>query len=387
MGVPRTILLSVVVLLSFVFCGSARCASSVDAQGAVNDAVARLVQFCTDSKGAFDESAAAILADYALSAKRSTEYNLPRFQGAAGVYYEFDTKITFPRFMDYSYTSLVPSVITRPSSLRYSLWTGPAGETGKLPGNWKAIPPGGPPRIIRGIQHDSNTPDLTTGVHYEYDLKRVLILFNHNGKNVLISVSKQIGPSNVGKKGLILNDNDWSYCYSKEIGSSKTGLGWVKSYIYDYVSVGVYVETATSPVMVRTAFFQWIRGGWSGINFIQAGHIMGGMKRFARNFKTVLESPLLPGPERIAAVYQGFLNMPGTDLVSRYATLRQGVRSAVTRAGKTGKCGADESAAMISETPRDQMVEELMLEYLKSILGKLPVSGAQVSHSALPPPS
>jgi hypothetical protein len=35
------------------------------------------------------------------------------------------------------------------------------------------------------VQHDSNTPDLTTGVYYEYDLKRTLILTNYKGRQVL----------------------------------------------------------------------------------------------------------------------------------------------------------------------------------------------------------
>ncbi|HOO40569.1 MAG TPA: hypothetical protein PK653_03955, partial [Syntrophales bacterium] len=72
-------------------------------------------------------------------------------------------------------------------------------------------------------------------------------------RQVLVSVSKQTSPSNVGEKGVILgNDSDWHYYYSGKPGSAKAGLGWVKSYIYDYFSVGVYVESGSAPVMVKT---------------------------------------------------------------------------------------------------------------------------------------
>jgi len=104
--------------------------------------------------------------------------------------------------------------------------------------------PAAEPVIIHGLQHDSNTPDLTTGVYHEYDLKRTLIHLNHKGRRVLISISKQVNQSEVGKKGAILgNDDDWNYYYSGDTGSFKTGMGWIKSYVYDFFSVGVYVET------------------------------------------------------------------------------------------------------------------------------------------------
>ena len=180
-----------------------------------------------------------------------------------------------------------------------------------MPGSWSAIPPDGAPVVIRGLQHDSDTPHLTTGVYHEYDLKRTLILLNHKGRQVLISVSKQVDESNVGKKGVILgNDSDWTYFYSNEPGTMKTGLGWAKSYIYDYFSVVVYVEPDNSPAMVRTGVFQWLRAGWLGINFVKPGDILGGLKRFAEGSRTVLESPRLPAPGQLTSVYQSLSSMP-----------------------------------------------------------------------------
>jgi hypothetical protein len=219
------------------------------------------------------------------------------------------------------------------------------------------------------MERDSNSPDLNTGVYNEYDLKRTLVLLNYKGRQVLFSISKQIGKSDVGKKGYILgNDDDWNYYYTGESGTSLTGLGWAKSYIYDYFSVSVYVESAGGPAMVRTGVFQWLQAGWSGINFVNSGHILRGLKRFGRDCKMVLESPRLPAPNKILSVYQWLSNMPAEVLTKKYVALRQAQRFSAIKIGKIGKPEGEE--ASFANMPKEQMVEELMLEYLKTALGK-----------------
>jgi hypothetical protein len=236
---------------------------------------------------------------------------------------------------------------------------------------------------MHGVQHDSNTPDLTTGVYYEYDLKRTLILVNHKGRQVLFSISKQPESSNVGEKGFILgNDNDWNYYYSGKPGSAKAGLGWVKSYIYDYFSVGVYVETSSNSTMVRTGVFQWIRAGWSGINFVRTCHVIDGLKRYAQNTRTILESPRLPAPNQMVATYQWLANLPATDLKKRYETLLQAQRSLAIKSGKVDDSEAGEPLPLAGAS-KDQMIEELMLEYVKIALGKTSPIGKQFT--LLPP--
>ena len=351
--------------------------SPIDASIPINDAAMKLVQFCIEPKVGLDENAVATFVDFVLSSKQSKEYALPKSMESTGTYYEFETKITFPRFLEYSYGPLIPPAITRPSSLRYSVWTHPQGEIQKPPDSWKPVPPAGAPVIVHGIQRESDTPDLNTGVYHEYDLKRTLILLNYKGRQVLVSISKQIGQSNVGKKGAILgNDNDWSYYYSGEHGSSITGFGWAKSYIYNFFSIGVYAEASTAPNMVRTGVFQWLRAGWSGINFVKSHHILNGMKRFARDCRMVLESPRLPPPNQMVSVYHWLLNMPADDLMKKYAALWQAQRSLAVQIGKTSKSELDEQASF-ANTSKEQMVGELMLEYLKTTLGKPALLGKQ----------
>jgi hypothetical protein len=232
------------------------------------------------------------------------------------------------------------------------------------------------------MQRESDTPDLNTGIYHEYDLKRTLILLNHNGSQVLVSISKQVSKSDVGKKGVILgNDNDWNYYYSGEPGSPKTGLGWVKTYIYDYFSVGVYAESTTTPTMVRTGIFQWLRAGWTGFNFVKPAHILVGMERFARISKTILESPRLPAPNQIISAYQSFLGMPADELIAKYSALQHAQRALAVRTGKIS--GSKGEEASFAGTPKEQMVEELMVEFLKMTLGKPTLLGKQ---SLLPAP-
>ena len=338
-------------------------------------AALKLIGFCANPKVGLDAQAIAILVDYVLEQKSSKESDLPKIKETPGAYYEFDTRISFTNFLQYSYSNQAPAALTSPASLRYSLWTGLPGELQKMPASWKLVPPAGKPIIIYGLQHDAITPDLTTGVYYEYDLKKTLILLNHKGRQVLISISKQIDISDIGKKGVILgNDDDWNYYYSGIPGSTKAGLGWVKSYIYDFFAVGVYVESGS---MVRSGVFQWIRAGWSGVNFVQTSHIIKGMKRNAKTSKTILESPKLPAPSLIASTYKRLSSLPKNDLVDRYTVLQQARKSLAILSGKIDKNEIKKQDSY-ANTPKEQIIEELMLEYLKITLGKSSLLGKQV---------
>jgi len=347
-----------------------------DSSNPVPAAAMKLVQFCADPNVGLDSQAIATLVDYVLGPKLNKESGLPALQKATGAYYEFDTRINFSNFLKYSYNNQIPSVLTSPASIRYSLWTGLQGKSQKLPGFWwEQGSPNGKPVIIRGLERVGITPDLNTGIYYKYDLKKTLILLNHKGRQVLLSVSKQADISDVGKKGFILgNDNDWNYYYSGETGSARKGLGWVKSYIYDYFSVGVHVQLGSSESVVRSGVFQWIRAGWSGINFVETKHVINGMKRYAKNSKTVLESPKLPAPNQVASTYQKLSALPRNDLVERYTALQQARKRLAVYKSEIG-INEVKKQDLYANTPKEQIIEELMLEYFKIALGKTSLLG------------
>ncbi len=377
-GFRRLPMLLLILLLTIFQLQPALAVPVSDSSQTVPAAAMKLVGFGTDPKAGLDVQAVATLVDYVLGSKPNKETDLPTVHKASGAYYEFDTRIDFLNFLQYSYSNQIPSVVTSPSSLRYSLWNGQQGKLQSLPNSWILASQNGKPTILRGLQRDAITPDLNTGVYYEYDLNRTFILLNHKGRQTLITVSKQINISDVGKKGVILgNDDDWNYYYSGEPGSTKAGLGWVKSYIYDYFSVAVYVEVGSSPSMVRTGIFQWVRAGWSGVNFVETQHIIKGIKRYAKNSKSILESPNLPSPNQIASAYQRLSSLPQNDLLGKYKALQQARRSLAVQSGKiaTNKIKSQDSFA---GTPKEQIVEELMLEYLKVALGKPSLLGKKV---------
>lgn len=373
--------LSIAVMISLLIIFPYQSALAIalsDSSNPIPTAAMKLVRFCADPKAGLDIQAVATLVDYVLGPKSNKEADLPKLQEASGAYYESDTRINFSNFLQYSYSHQIPSVLTSPASLRYSLWTGLPGEAQKMPNSWKLVLPAGKPLIIHGLQRDGITPDLTTGVYYEYDLKRTFILLNHKGRQVFITISKQSDISDIGKKGVILgNDDDWNYYYSGVPGSAKAGMGWVKSYIYDFFSVGVHVESGSSPSMVRSGVFQWIRAGWSGINFVQTSHIIKGMKRNAKNSKTILESPSLPAPNQIVSTYQRLSALPKNDLIERYTALQQARQSLAFLSGKI-KTNEIKKQASYTNTPKEQIVEELMLEYFKITLGKSSLLGKKV---------
>ncbi len=361
------LLLSLLLILLHEPAATASPASSLNS---VTGAATRLAQFCMEPQIGLDKRALTTLADYVLRSKETREFALPKSMESTGAYYEFDAGITFPRFIEYSYNPSIPAVVTRPSTLRYCYWAAPAGAIQKLPNSWKPVPPGGGPFVVHGMQHESDTPDLHTAVYHEYDVKRTLILFNHKERQVMVSVSKQVRISDVGRKGVIVgNDSDWNYYYSGQAGTPRTGLGWVKSYIYDCLTIGVNAESTTGPPMVRTGVFQWLRAGWSGINFVKSNHILNGLKRFARDNRIVLESPRLPSPDQMVSTYEWLWNMPAGDLIKKYAALQQAQRSSAIQVAKISKSEGEEQRSFAG-APKEQMVEELMLDYLKAMLRK-----------------
>ena len=103
------------------------------------------------------------------------------------------------------------------------------------------------------------------GAYYRYDMDRLMVLMNHRGKDVFISVTRQKKPSTVGRKGAIIGkDTDWNYFYSGEKGLSKTGFGWVSSYMYDAFSVAVFFEPVANQPRTRVVNFKWLNAAGAG---------------------------------------------------------------------------------------------------------------------------
>jgi hypothetical protein len=101
------------------------------------------------------------------------------------------------------------------------------------------------------------------------------------------------------------------------------------------------------------------------------------MKRYAKNSKIILESPNLPAPNQIVSTYQRLSALPKNDLIERYTALQQARQSLAVLSGKieTNEIKNQDSYA---NTLKEQIIEELMLEYFKITLGKSSLLGKKV---------
>jgi hypothetical protein len=144
---------------------------------------------------------------------------------ATSSYLEVDVRRSLTELMRYAFNPAIPWFTTTPSSLRLTDWKQTEKPWPDLPRLWE-LPGSAGPVVIRGIETVENTPDLTSGGYYRYDLDRSLVLFfAPGGRRTLISIARQRGASEVGKKGYILGkDEDWNYFYSGEPGLTATGL-------------------------------------------------------------------------------------------------------------------------------------------------------------------
>ncbi len=234
-------------------------------------------------------------------------YHAGTLNGAPSAYHEFDIHRSLSQILQMTYNPDIPTVVTMPASIRLSHWSDIDTPEHSFPKLWEILPLLNAPQFITGVEHIVNSPDQHSGAYFEYDLYRTLILMKHEGRPVLISLSKQKGVSDVGKKGVIIGaDDNWDYLYTGQAGVSYAGLGWVKSYMYDSYSVSFYIETDAALPTVRFGVFKWMRAGWAGINLARPPHIFRGLERFAKNFKMVLENPRLGD---VTAVSRDFANI------------------------------------------------------------------------------
>jgi hypothetical protein len=201
---------------------------------------------------------------------------------------------------------------------------------------------------------------------------------------VLISVSSQVDLSEVGKKGCVVGDDkDWNYLYSDETGLNTTGLGWVDSYMYHAHSVLVYVFDSSAGV-IRVGSFKWLNAGWSKINMVKSSHILTGIKRFAADFKTVLEAPGLPEPILLADTHRKLQQSSEQDLRRMVSPYLQALKeSGASKVNANPFKSLLASGKYLEQMNREELVKVLLLEYVKESIGKEPLVRIASSRQAV----
>jgi len=287
---------------------------------------------------------------------------------ASGAFHGFSLRGDLKRIVDYAYNPDIPVYVTMPSSVRQQEWVDASSRDAlrKLPA---ALAAGGS-FLLRGAERETITPDANTGGYYAYSQDRAVALFPGETGPVLISVSCQNEPSEIGRKGCVVgDDSNWNYLYSTETGLTKTGLGWVDSYMYNAQSVLVCVADSQSGV-VHVGSFKWLNAGWAKVNMVKQIHIINGIKRFASDFKAVLESPGLPRTGELAGLYRDLSADSPEQLRTLVAPYLEAIRANQASSLSGPFKGLLASGEYLQNMSREEMVKVVLKEFLKKRLGR-----------------
>jgi len=311
------------------------------------------------------------LLDYVMQAKGDGRDLAParRFD-ANGAVLRVTMKTGLARLMRYCYNPAIPNYLLFPSVLRLSGWQS-GSDILKDSKPWTHLSSLDKPQALWGQEYEVNAPDSFGGGYYRYDLNRLLIMTKHNGKNVLISISKQKDKSSVGKKAVILDEGEWSYFYSGINGLNKGLIGWADTYLYDSASVQVFVEEG--PHQTTFMLFKWLRAGWSGLNMVQKEHILDGSTRYASAFKKIVESDRLPDADELAQRVRELSTMSDTELdhkISAYAVAIENIAKTAPAMNKSEFQKVVEGGKYAKILSREERIGAILVEYLKSRLGK-----------------
>jgi len=323
----------------------------------------------------FDPQMAGPVLDFVAGSKDAGAlYYANIINGLTPGYYDFDVNRTLSTIVQYAFNPNIPAVASMPSSTRLFHWTDARLNKQPAPQIVPYLDRLDDPVVIHGFQTVQITPDLNSGAYYSYSLYQTLLLFKYRRRNVLMTVSKQMDASTVGKKGYILgDDNDWDYVYSGKTGLTIPALGWVRSYLYDSSAINIYYELDPGAPVVRCAMFKWLKAGWFDINMVQKKHIYRGLKRFADSFKEIMEYRQLPAVDMMAVDFSRIRGLSDEALKSKMATyskvLEKRYGSGKPR-NKKWPSGLFKNNNRWRRMNREEMESALVVEYMKYALGK-----------------
>ena len=119
--------------------------------------------------------------------------------------------------------------------------------------------------------------------------------------------------------------------------------------------------------------FKWLRAGWSGINMVRRIHIYSGLKRFAKSFKEIMEYPLLPPVNILAADFAQIKSFSDETLKSKmdiYADVLKNRYNGSHNKGKKRVAKLLANKNHWSGMSREEMQAALVIEYMKAVVGK-----------------
>ena len=343
----------------------------------VENGLSYLIDLAQQPETAFDPTRVQSLLEYTDADDASARSADPAKRASGyGVCVRSDIQAPLERILRYGFNPKIPSYVILPKQLRLS---------GRYPESdlvardieiWKSLSTLDKPLVLRGREYEVTTPDTSTGGYYRYDLDRLTILLQHRGSPLLISVSKMIRPSDVGKRAVIVDDPNWTYFYSGEKGLSPAILKWMDTFIYDTSSVMIFHPAGNNRNVTNVTLFKWLNAGWLGMNMVKPSHIRAGSERFIKNLKYVMESKDMPDDGTLAQKYNQMRNLSDENLDT---LIKSYARNFEQYAMKHNELSEDRFSRLIRNggyaqiLNREERVGVLMVEFLKSQFGKQPL--------------
>ncbi len=370
-----TVFFMLAVAAQAAFAGQAKKADS-----AVEDALTYLVQLDLDKNMTLSPEKIAPLLHFAQSMPitgKNADFTLKERDAGLGAVLKTQYAASLAKFLEYYFNPAFPSGVVYPNSVRLLKWYSGSEIAGHSPRLWQ-ITDMSVPLVLRGTEYEETTPDSNSGSFYSYPLARMVVLMQYDGKVFFITVSKQTKQSNVGMKGAIVgDDSDWNYVYTKNAGATRSGIGWMDTYVYDSISIGVfYADSMTSPVLSNAAF-KWLKAGWMGINVVKESHLRNGLDRYAAALKAVLESPNMPSPDALAKEYARLAAMQDAQLKASLKEYAQGLERAAPKDAILSRSEFRKTlanGAYAEGLTRDQALNQCLLNYIRAAFGKYPSS-------------
>lgn len=320
----------------------------------------------TTGKNAPDERALREIANFVLTSPAETlkKAEPKNRTSGSGVLYTGRIKVSLETLMNYILDPAVPGESLYPNSVRRNDWK-PGSELLTAYTSFLKSPlPPATTLVMRGTEEEETTPDTSSGCHYSYDLKRLFVLMDYEGKSVLFSVSYLPSESSVGLKGVIVGDDArWNYVYTNEPGTNLPLLGWANTHLYGSASVTLYVGEGTSTSVYT---FKWAKAGWAGSNVVKTSHIREGLERFVTGLRTVMESPKRPTAEAIKTHMAELNALDDEALRSRFRPVAETLKA--DPALKSGEYKKALEGDYPAGFDREQLLAELIKHFMRSKL-------------------
>ena len=328
-----------------------------------------------DKTVAFDPNKIAAVLDFIHQpGKDASLYYADSILDSPSAYYEFDIHEDLKKVVAYSFNPDIPDIATMPSSARLLYWLDEWGNRQSSPRIGQYLDRLDSPVVIDGLQFVEITPNTHSGAYYTYHMYKTILLFTYRHRKIMVTISRQVDVSMVGKKGYVLGkDDDWDYYYSGKPGLTLPALGWVESYMYGSSGINIYDEVDPVAGRVRCAMFKWLQAGWSGINMVKRHHIYSGLKRFAIPMKKILEYPSLPSVVSMAGDLSRIKGFSEDTLRSKMK-IYSGILQNRYDGGKGHTKKLPSHLFKVknhwTQMSRDEMESALVIEFMKYTVGK-----------------